>query len=121
MEEINLGDSTNLQIKSNSNKKVIGIVICAITLIMVFVIILASTPTTKTYLTYNNYKKIQTGMTYNEVVEILENHPGSLDTSSSYGGYTLAYYTWANNDRTRCIIVGFENGKVCSKSQYGLN
>ncbi|MBR2340866.1 MAG: hypothetical protein IKA72_00450 [Clostridia bacterium] len=122
MEEFNLGNQTNQPQNPTNNKKVIGIVICiAVFVVMIFAIIISSTGDTKTYLTYDNYMKIQTGMTYNEVVEVLDNHQGDLDTSSSYGGYTLSYYTWTNSSGTRCIVVGFENGKVCAKSQYGLN
>ena len=121
MEEINLGNQTNHTTQSNSNKKIIGIIICVTVFVVIFAIIIISMGGTKTHLTYDNYKKIQTGMTYSEVVKILDNHQGDLDTSSSYGGYTLAYYTWTNSSGSRCIVVGFENGKVCAKSQYGLN
>ena len=121
MEEFNLGNQTNPPTHTNINKKVIAIVICILVFVVIFAIIISSTAGTKTYLTYDNYRKIQTGMTYNEVVKVLDNHQGDLDISSSYGGYTLAYYTWTNNSGTRCIVVGFENGKVCAKSQYGLN
>lgn len=121
VEEINLSNQINPTTQPNSNKKIIGIVICIAVFVVIFAIIISSTGGTKTYLTYENYMKIQTGMTYSEVVKVLDNHQGDLDTSSSYGGYTLAYYTWTNNSGTRCIVVGFENGKVCTKSQYGLN
>lgn len=94
--------------------------------VAVFVIVLSITLGSRgcssniNYLTYDNYMKIQTGMTYTEVVEILDGHQGQLDTESGYGGYTLKYYTWTNSSGTRCIVVGFENGRVCAKSQYGL-
>ena len=121
MEEINLGNQTNQPTHPNSNKKIIGIVICIAVFVVILAIIISSPGGTKTYLTYENYMKIQTGMTYGEVVKILNDHQGDLDTSASYGGYTLSYYTWTNSSGTRCIVVGFENGKVCTKSQYGLN
>lgn len=72
------------------------------------------------YLTYENYQEIHNGMTYKEVVQVLDGHEGRLDTDAGYGGYTLAYYTWSNSSGTRCIVVGFQNGKVCAKSQLGL-
>ena len=121
MEEINLGHQINPQRPNGNYKAIIGIVICITLFIVIFAIIISSMGGTKTYLTYDNYMKIQTGMTYSEVVKVLENHQGDLDTSSSYGGYTLAYYTWTNSSGSRCIVVGFQNGKVCAKSQYGLN
>lgn len=70
------------------------------------------------WLTYENYIQIKDGMTYTQVVQIFNGNEGTLDTSSSYGGYTLAYYTWSYNAKT--VVIGFENGTVCAKSQFGL-
>ena len=98
----------------------------AVTFVAVFVIVLSiilgsqSCSSSSNYLTYDNYMQIQNGMTYSQVVEILDGHQGQLDTESGYGGYTLKYYSWTNNSGTRCIVVGFENNRVCAKSQYGL-
>ena len=73
-----------------------------------------------TYLTYENYSKIQAGMTYEEVVNVMQGNEGVLDTTSSYGGYTLSFYTWSDELGFKCIVVGFENGRVSTKSQTGL-
>ena len=37
---------------------------------------------TTNYLTYANFTKIQNGMSYSEVVSILGNHEGTLDTTA---------------------------------------
>ena len=71
------------------------------------------------WLTYENYLKIQTGMTYNQVVDVLDNHQGELDSTSSYEGYTYSIYSWTSG--SKCIVVSFDNGKVSAKSQFGLN
>lgn len=74
----------------------------------------------ESYLSYSNYVKIENGMTYREVVNILNGNEGVLDSSSGFGDYTLSYYTWSNTLSTRIIVVGFQNGLVCTKSQVGL-
>lgn len=104
------------------NKWVWGVVAFVAVFVIVLSIILGSRGCSSSvnYLTYDNYMKIQNGMSYSEVVEILGGHEGQLDTESGYGGYTLKYYTWTNSSGTRCIVVGFENNRVCAKSQYGL-
>lgn len=107
---------------ANKNKCVVAIIAFVVTFIIVLSIILGSRSCSSsiTYLTYENYIEIQNGMSYSEVVEILDGHQGKLDTESGYGGYTLRYYTWTNSSATRCIVVGFENNRVCAKSQFGL-
>lgn len=125
MEEIKLDDD----LKKTSNKNNIkGFWIGVAGFLILFVIIVAVVvgvtkvdgSTNSNYLTYDNYIQIQNGMTYSQVVDILDGHEGILDTSSTVGGYTLSYYTWSNSSGTKCIVVGFENGSVCAKSQYGL-
>lgn len=73
------------------------------------------------YLTYDNYIQIQNGMTYQEVVDILGGYDGTLDTSAGSGGYYLEYYYWSSEYGFEIITVGFENGRVCAKSQIGLD
>ena len=61
-------------------------------------------------------------MTYSEVVELF-GEQGVLDTQSSVAGYTLSYYTWEKDSYFDyiCVVIGFENVKVCSKTQVGLS
>ena len=125
MEEIKLNDDFNESPnKSNSKGIWIGIAGFLVLFIIVIAVVVGVSggdgSTNSNYLTYSNYTQIQNGMSYSQVVDILDGHVGVLDTSSSYGGYTLSYYTWSNSSGTKCIVVGFENGSVCAKSQYGL-
>ena len=99
---------------------VVAVVVFILGLILYLVFVVGDGGSTINYLTYDNYTKIQNGMSYSEVVSILGNNEGTLDTSAGYGGYTLSYYTWQNASGTRYIVLGFENGRVCAKSQYGL-
>ena len=120
-------DNNNNNIKNSGRNILIGFACCV--MIAAFVLLFVtlsdcndnSYVSPSSYLTYSNYIKIQNGMTYSQVVEILGNDPGECTTESGYGGYTLSYYTWTNYSGTKCIVIGFENGKVCTKSQYGLN
>lgn len=123
MEEINLGNGNqnNPPPKQNSNATVIGVIAVVAIVVILFAVIFSFLGGSNSYLTYENYMKIHNGMTYNEVVEVLDNHQGELDTSAGYGGYSLSYYSWTNSSGSRCIVIGFENGRVCAKSQYGLD
>ncbi|MBQ4557807.1 MAG: hypothetical protein IJA61_00315 [Clostridia bacterium] len=125
MEEIKLNYDLNEGSNKNNSKGnwsgVFGFLVLFIIVVVVVVgISVGDGSINSNYLTYSNYTQIQNGMSYSQVVDILDGHQGVLDTSSSYGGYTLSYYTWSNNSGTKCIVVGFENGSVCAKSQYGL-
>lgn len=127
MNEINLNsddDYKDYSERRNKKSAIIFVVAIAVIVGIILSIVIVSSDSGDTQsegtLTYSNYLKIHDGMTYNEVVDLLGSY-GSLDSSSSYGGYTLAYYSWSNAYGTRCIVVGFENGKVCAKSQYGLD
>lgn len=122
MQEIEMQTSEINVEKHTNNKKIVWIVgIFLLVGVVVIVLLLCNLGGTGTYLTYENYCKIQTGMSYNQVVEVLDNHNGTLDSTSSYEDYTFSIYTWSNSSGTRCIVVSFDNGKVSAKSQYGLN
>jgi len=110
-------DEYKVSSRTLNKKTVVGTAVTIVALVILIVTILNST---RSYLTYKNYEKIQTGMTYNEVVQILDNHRGKLDTEAQYEDHKIAYYSWSNKSDSRGIVVGFYNGKVVAKSQYGL-
>lgn len=133
MEEIRLDNDHDEQSRNNNKNTKIIIAIAIMVIVVVLIgVILGFTLDTNLdesgnsghtgtrYLTYRNYEKIQTGMSYSEVVNIFGGNQGVLSTSSSYGGYTLSFYTWSNSSGTICVSIGFENNRVCAKSQYGL-
>lgn len=122
MEEQKLNNESRYKIKKNNNVLYIvsSIVILAAIVLVIFLIKQPNNISNNNYLTYSNYNKIKDGMRYSEVVEVLEGNDGKLSTSSSYAGYSLSYYEWSNSSGTKCIVVGFENGCVCVKTQYGL-
>lgn len=97
------------------------ILVVGICLIIIITVLCCMLPTGSQWLTYENYLKIKTGMTYNQVVDVLDNHQGELYINSNYEGYTMSVYTWQNSSGLKCIIVTFDNGEVSAKSQYGLS
>lgn len=116
MEEI------NVEVKQNGKSRNKVWILVAVTFIVIFLIILIAVlpGNSYNYLCYENYSKISNGMSYSQVVDILDGHSGEEYLSSGSGNYRLSYYSWQNGSGTKCIIVGFENGQVCAKSQYGL-
>lgn len=72
------------------------------------------------YISLDEYNKIQTGMSYDDVCNII----GSSGTQSSIVenyGYKVEIYTWYGNGVAGSNAnVTFENGKVSGKAQVGL-
>ncbi len=122
MEELELGNGTIEKTRNKNNKKIVIIVIASVLILgLLFAIIFSSGGGRKDYLTYESYSQIRNGMTYSEVVEIFDGHHGEETVSSGFENYHLAYYTWTSSSYSyKVITVGFENGRVCAKSQVGL-
>lgn len=72
------------------------------------------------YITMDEYNQIETGMSYNEVKEIIGSE-GELTSTSSVSGYTVAIYTWYGNGVAGSNAnVTFTNDEVTGKAQVGL-
>ncbi len=124
MEEYKISNAEqDTENKLKLNTKTWIILVVAILVVVAIVVICftvdgGNSSTSINKITYENYAKITNGMTYSQVKNILGEGEESL--SSGYGNYTLTYYTWTNLSGTAVITVGFQNGKVCAKSQIGL-
>ena len=73
-------------------------------------------------ITMDEFNQIQTGMTYEEVINIIGSG-GTLTSDVSIGDekYHTQIYTWYGNTITGANAnVTFQNGKVVGKSQVGL-
>lgn len=71
-------------------------------------------------MTLEKFNKIETGMTYKEVVDIA-GEEGTLSTESSYGNQSMKIYYWYASNGISNATISFMNGKVTAKSQIGLN
>ena len=71
------------------------------------------------YITMEEYNQIQTGMSYDEVKNIVGSE-GELSSTSTVAGYTISIYTWYGNDLGANANVTFENDQVIGKAQVGL-
>lgn len=68
----------------------------------------------------NNYNRIQTGMSYDEVVQIL-GEQGSEMSSNDIGGYKNIMYMWkAGGFSGGNMNAMFQNGALIQKAQFGL-
>lgn len=71
---------------------------------------------------YTNYNKIENGMSYDEVCEIL-GEEGVSQSSYDVVGYSVDIFVWQYKSFSnyRIITVTFHNKRVFSKSQSGLD
>ena len=67
-----------------------------------------------------NYDKVKTGMTLEEVKDILGEPTDGGSAGAEIGGMKLSggNYVWKDGDKT--ITIGFKDDKVVSKVQKGL-
>ena len=70
-------------------------------------------------ITLEQYNKIKEGMTYQQVVDIVGSE-GSLTANSSAGGISIEMYTWVGDGSYAVAEIGFQNEKVVSMTQIGL-
>lgn len=70
-------------------------------------------------MTLEKFNKIETGMTYQQVVDII-GEEGTLSTESSYGSQSMKVYYWYASNGISNATISFMNGTVTAKSQIGL-
>lgn len=134
-----------IALKDNKHKSVcgiIGIVISLITLVISVVINFGpdtntghtpssnivsestsrptSTPKPDTYITMDEFNAIESGMSYNEVVEIV-GCEGTLMSSVDLMGINTSIYCWYGKDKISNANVTFQDDAVMGKAQIGLD
>ena len=78
-----------------------------------------SPPTSKSSgVTLENFNKIQTGMTYAQVVGVL-GEEGSVIRENESGDYKTVMYQFTGSFGSNCNLM-FQDGKLISKAQFGL-
>jgi len=77
-------------------------------------------PEDTTGVNMENYSKLQTGMSYEEVVSILGSN-GEEMSSNDIAGYKNVMYKWDGDGSFGANMNAmFQNGKLIQKAQYGL-
>ena len=71
------------------------------------------------YVTMEKFNQINTGMTYDEVKNII-GCDGTLSTETSVGNQTLKIYGWYAKNGVSNATFSFTNDKLDAKSQLGL-
>lgn len=72
-----------------------------------------------TAITLGEYTAIENGMTY-ERVAYLVGSPGTMTTDMNSGAMSVRSYEWAGADAGTVVRVQFQNNKVITKMQTGL-
>lgn len=70
--------------------------------------------------TMANFSKLSTGMTYEQVVEILGEH-GEEISSNEIAGIRTVMYMWEGGSMGANMNAMFQNDKMMQKSQFGLD
>lgn len=117
--QLNTIQSETMPNPNRKNGAILGSIVASIIFVILLIVIISPSGGYSGTLTYENYMKINNGMSYSAVCDIFDSS-GELSSTAGSGGYTLSYYTWQNSSGTRIVVVGFENGQVCAKSQVGL-
>jgi hypothetical protein len=68
--------------------------------------------------TMSKYNRLRDGMSYEDVARAVGSRGSEISRTSS-GGYTIVMYGWENNNGSNMIAM-FENGRLTTKSQFGL-
>ncbi|HHY66103.1 MAG TPA: DUF3862 domain-containing protein [Alicyclobacillus sp.] len=77
-------------------------------------------PKNSSKITKEEFDKIQTGMTYDQVVQIIGG-PGELLSEAGDGEYKMQMYKWDGEKGFGSNAnVSFQGGKVVAKAQLGL-
>lgn len=80
----------------------------------------SSSLTPDQYITLNEYNQIQMGMSYDTVCSIIGGY-GTITYESQAGNLSFRGLRWQGNGNPYSYAsIVFQNGKVSSKSQYGL-
>lgn len=120
--ELWCNDCKNKGIKDAKKYMSIAGIVLAIALVIVIIVsVVPSGGSDKAGITYANFQRIENGMTYSQVCDIL-GQQGVQQSYTEYEGYNMAVYVWERDGLYSYanIVVIFDNGKVSSKSQMGL-
>ena len=108
--------------KGSCLTKVLGVFIFFIGLFIAigaFLSMESSDSSEKECISMEEFSEIKTGMSYDEVIEII-GCEGELSSEVSVVDITSELYIWYGSDGISNANVTFSNGKVMAKAQFGL-
>ncbi len=73
----------------------------------------------KCYITLEKFNKIENGMTYDQVKEII-GCDGTVNSETEVSNIKMTIYSWYGKDNISNANVTVQNGKIISKAQIGL-
>lgn len=73
-----------------------------------------------TGITEEKYDSIQTGMTYEEVIDIIGENGTSI-SESEIAGIKTVIYEWTSSEGWGNANITFQDGKVVNKAQFGIS
>ena len=75
------------------------------------------------HLSHANFERIEEGMSYEQVVQLMQSHRGELISSSTIDNVTLTYYQWSGwvgYFKRRVFHIQFQNDRVVAKNKNGI-
>lgn len=127
--------NSNTQVYKESEKKKFsfGRVIIGVIIGLIFIIYISpnifknyntysnsSSNNKKDYITLNEFNKIENGMTYEEVANIIGSEGTVMSESNILDNHTIIYYWYGKNGVANANFT-FSNDKLINKTQIGLN
>lgn len=73
----------------------------------------------KCYITLEKFNKIENGMTYDQVKDII-GCDGTVNSETEVSNIKMTIYSWYGKDNISNANVTVQNGKIISKAQIGL-
>ena len=100
-------------------KRIVSVILVALCLSSIC-LLFAGCSSDENVMTLEKFNKIEVGMTYEEVVEIV-GCEGELTSEASVGDHHSAIYTWKGKGSVGAnAVITFSNGEVSAKAQAGL-
>lgn len=78
-----------------------------------------NTKDTDKYITLEEFNKIQNGMSYEEVKNIIGSD-GTVVSDTEIEGFRMIIYSWYGEDEISNANFNFQNNKLTNKTQIGL-
>lgn len=108
--------------QSNPLVRYLGLAIIIVGIIAIFSSVGGSSDEdgSKCYITLEEFNRIENGMTYEEVKEIV-GCDGTVNSDTEVMGTKMTIYSWYGKDGISNANVNIQNNKLINKTQIGLD